>query len=392
MMTTNSNDSVFLKKMNDPELLSAAHARVSAEKKATLSVLYCLREIEQRRLHLARGFQSMFDFVTRELGYSPAAAQRRILAMRLLREIPELEIKIEQGLMTLDTAARVQGFFNQEQKSVGKFSVEKKKKVLSELEGKSSRQCERILASRSSQPEAFLRPDSVKPVGASSVEVRFVAAESLVKELGRLRELLSHKNPSLSMAELIAELAKIALAELDPARRNKAGSKTDKSKNSEAPVELSLQPSITPTQEALPGRQANLDKARQRLPETSIHPAPKLKPRLKVEQGARTRYIPIRIRSEVFERDGYRCAFVDPLTGRRCDSRFQLELDHWRVPFAKGGMNSASNLQILCKNHNLLRAVQVYGASKMSSWSGRKPPGASCYKNPRLSFRRIGSQ
>jgi hypothetical protein len=378
---TNSNYQTLLKHMKDSDLLSAAHERVRAEKAATLAVLHCLREIEQRRLHIARGFQSLFDFATRELGYSPAAAQRRILAMRLLREIPALEAKIEQGLMTLDTAARAQGFFKQEEKLAGQVSLEKKKEVLAQLEGKSSRQCERILASRSSQPESFLRPDSIKPVGKSSVEVRFVAEEGLMKDLARLRELLSHKNPSISMAELIGEMAKIVLAKLDPARQSKAGAKTNDFKTSRVPAVSVASQSVQTPQEisvkAQVNSKANLSEASPGLTKASVTPAPELKSELKSKPKStprtRTRYIPLQIRRDVFKRDGYRCTYFDPLSGRRCESRFQLELDHWRVPFAQGGENNAGNLKVVCKSHNQWRAVEIYGYSKMSGFLGGKP-------------------
>ena len=49
-------------------------------------VLDHLREIEARRLHLTRGYGSLFDYVVHELGYTAAAAWRRIKAMRLCEQ------------------------------------------------------------------------------------------------------------------------------------------------------------------------------------------------------------------------------------------------------------------------------------------------------------------
>ena len=53
-------------------------------------------------------------------------------------------------------------------------------------------------------------------------------------------------------------------------------------------------------------------------------------------RARRSRYIPAPVRREVWRRDGSCCSFVDPHSGRRCSSRFLLELDHL-VPFARGG-------------------------------------------------------
>ena len=49
-------------------------------------------------------------------------------------------------------------------------------------------------------------------------------------------------------------------------------------------------------------------------------------------RARRSRYIPAPVRREVWRRDGGCCSYVDPHSGRRCGSRFLLELDHV-VPF-----------------------------------------------------------
>ena len=52
--------------------------------------------------------------------------------------------------------------------------------------------------------------------------------------------------------------------------------------------------------------------------------------------GSRSRYIPVAVRREVWRRDHGCCSYVDPHSGRRCGSRYRLEIDHV-VPFALGG-------------------------------------------------------
>ena len=68
----------------------------------------------------------------------------------------------------------------------------------------------------------------------------------------------------------------------------------------------------------------------------------------------RSRYIPAPVRRAVWRRDGGCCSYVDPHSGRRCGSRFLLELDHI-VPFALGGSAEPGNLRLRCSAHHRLR-------------------------------------
>ena len=66
------------------------------------------------------------------------------------------------------------------------------------------------------------------------------------------------------------------------------------------------------------------------------------------------RSIPAAVRREVWQRDQGCCSYVDRHTGRRCGSRFFLELDHI-VPVARGGSAEARNLRIRCSAHHRYR-------------------------------------
>ena len=74
--------------------------------------------------------------------------------------------------------------------------------------------------------------------------------------------------------------------------------------------------------------------------------------------------IPAAVRREVWKRDGGCCTHVAP-DGTRCDSRWQLELDHL-VPFALGGPNTVDNLAVRCRVHNQFRAEASFGRDHMA--------------------------
>src|SRR6185369_3704675 len=72
-------------------------------------------------------------------------------------------------------------------------------------------------------------------------------------------------------------------------------------------------------------------------------------------KSAPTRYIRKAERHAVAERSQGRCEYVDPLTERRCESRYRLQFEH-RIPFSLGGGRDAGTPLHYCAAPNRLRA------------------------------------
>ena len=66
------------------------------------------------------------------------------------------------------------------------------------------------------------------------------------------------------------------------------------------------------------------------------------------------RPIPAAVRRHVWLRDGGRCCYRDPLTGRRCNSSHLLQIDHL-LPVAEGGGPEPENLALSCFAHHRMR-------------------------------------
>lgn len=94
-----------MKNLSNENLLMEIKRSVAAERVAISEVLQYLAEVEDRKLHLARGYASLWDFVTKYLGYSEGEAYRRIQSMRLLREEPQAKQDLEEGRISLTVAA-----------------------------------------------------------------------------------------------------------------------------------------------------------------------------------------------------------------------------------------------------------------------------------------------
>lgn len=80
---------------------------------------------------------------------------------------------------------------------------------------------------------------------------------------------------------------------------------------------------------------------------------------LKVE-SKRTRSISSKIKEAVLKRDKHRCVKCKkgPYENGRMYTK-DIEIDHIH-PYSKGGINDMSNLQVLCKDHNLKKMNKIY--------------------------------
>ena len=71
-------------------------------------------------------------------------------------------------------------------------------------------------------------------------------------------------------------------------------------------------------------------------------------------QSPPRRHIPAAVRRRVWLRDGGRCRYRDPLSGRRCNSSYLLQIDHL-LPVAQGGGEDPANLRLACFAHHRMR-------------------------------------
>ena len=367
-----------LKLISDNELIFDLKNLVSEERELLTTILRYLKEVENRKIYLQKGFSSMFAYVTEELGYSEGAAQRRILAMRLLKDLPEVESKIESGEISLSVASQVQSYLRKKEK---KAPIKKEEKIalVNSLAGTSSRECERKLIKLS--PDTALPREITRPITDEITLIQFLANKDLMKMIQRAKELTSHQNPEGKHDKLFTKALALLIKTIDPAQREARRSKQANSVQwTEANCAVGKGESkslihscgIRPVQSQRP---TTVGKA---LPESSkkssvLSESPptllRSKLRFELRQGnasavkPKNRHIPNATRDKVWLRDQGRCQFKDKQTGKICGSKKYLELDH-RFPFALGGEHSEQSLQLRCRNHNLYRAEILTGSKK----------------------------
>lgn len=350
-----------MSQISKEKLLNDTQQLASEERRITAKLIQHLQEIDRRRLHLELGYGSLFDFVTRHLHYSESSAQRRIDAMRLSREIPEVRHAVESGTLTLSTVGQLQKFFRHEQKEKQKsYSADEKRELLHQMEGLSSRECERTLASLS---PTYVQTEKTRAVSETHTQVSFTADTQLMADLERLKNLWAHQIPHFTYAQLFAKMAQIALNQADPLRKKVRPQKVNHSTAASA-VNASHDAKANPDTNAKLDTKTNPDTktTEHKREHEHEHEATQCPP-----SKEKSQYIPAADRRHVWRKDEARCAYISPQTGLRCRSSYMLEIDHIDAQ-ALGGSNDPENLRLLCRNHNQLHAVQTFGAEKMAQF------------------------
>ncbi|MBK9294054.1 MAG: hypothetical protein IPM57_06350 [Oligoflexia bacterium] len=305
-----------LKALSKSDLILELKNLVLEERKLLSLVLDYLLEVQTRRLYLEMGYPSLFEFCVKELQYSESAAQRRISAMRLMRDIPEVKTKIESGNLNLTTLAQAAMFIGQEKRVNQKsYNINQKRELLVKLENKSKKECEKELIKIS--PLATIPKERERLITEEKIEVRFVITKELKEKLERVKALISHKKANPSYEELLSELAEIALNKLEKSR----------------------------CQSALPPAEVKKSDAQK------AH-----------KESPNSRYIPTEIKRQVWKRDQGRCQYVSDKnfnagkhenskdqkdnaidsSAQKCNSTHFIQIDHI-IPFSHGGSSADIN-------------------------------------------------
>jgi hypothetical protein len=183
-------------------------------------------------------------------------------------------------------------------------------------------------------------------VGASLEELHLRAMQSLVTELEKRKYAVTTKRLAKSDAAKSAKLVRLG-ADAHADSESSSGSDSDSDARSDSESSSGSDSDSD----------ARSDSESESLGDGDGHNDANANPR------QRGRYVPARIRREVFERDEARCSYVDE-RGERCRETTLLELHHLQS-FALGGAHCSENLALRCRAHNVLAAEQDFGRTYM---------------------------
>jgi hypothetical protein len=324
-----------LKFLSNTELHLQTKSKTEQERRQTIEILWHLRENEKRMLYAEMGFRDLKEYCVKELKYSEGSAWRRISAMRLLKEMPEVEQKIQAGDLNLTQISMARAHFREV-----KATLAEKKETLLEIENQTKKTTERVLAERKPEGLIEILQETEKAKRGGGLQVTLVLDEELQEELEEIQILLGKSYSKLELLKLMTRQTLVRLR-----KKVKPAVKLPPNMKSQVP----LKPLADVTSDVI---FSNHQRKAQPLGSGCV---------------AKSRYISVSVRRKVQIRDRNQCQYKDPATGRRCEENLKLQIEH-KQPFAKGGDSNPENLQLLCANHNRLRAVQQFGVQKMQKY------------------------
>lgn len=293
-----------LSKLNNFELESSLKGLVTKERNLLHVILEHIREVDTRKIYLERAYPSMYEYLVKELQYSGSAAMRRLEAARLLKQLPELSVSIQNGSLNLTQIGELSKAIKEKEKTTEqKVSSLHKAELVALISGKSTRDTQKELAQALDIPVATYDRQRVQK--DESVRLELTISKELFEKLNRCRDLASHRIANevdgASFSALFEVLATSYLM------KNQAqGKAAAKDVPRQAPASEKINKTLTPRTKRL-----------------------------------------------ILNRDKC-CQYKDPTSGKQCGSTFLLQTDHKSSRWA-GGNNAQVNLQILCAGHNQMK-------------------------------------
>lgn len=349
------------KQVSNEELIRKLESLVRLEKKTTAEIIDFIREVDRRKLYLERGHTSLFSYLTKDLGYTPASAQRRIDSARLLQALPEIKTDLAEGSLNLMQVSLVAQCLRQKQKEEPRAvtSVEVKRDLLEQIKNQDLESTQKILSQSLDLPvEVFERSKVQKD---DSLRLEITLSKSQQQVILHAKEILSHVLPGAGWAEVFTHLAEELVKRKDPARERRPRQLAVTSKMEAAQGQVPGPSNPVAPMKQFPLFPPTVSKSERR----SQRARPGLSESSRLPHLTRQRRaVPLPVRRAIFQKDRC-CQWTDPRTKQICGSRFQLQIDHIQ-PLWAGGRNSPGNLQLLCSTHNRAKYRQESRIRRLS--------------------------
>ncbi len=304
-----------LNSLPNSQLFASFENLVRRERKITAQVLECIAEIDRRKIYLEKNFTSLFDYLVKDLGYSPGATMRRIDGARLLRELPEVIEKVQNGSITLSQANQLERASRELKKNRNEIlSTENKRALLLQIENTTQKQTEQILATSLDLPIAPVQKETLHKDQSVTLTITFTSQQ--MKILEQAQNMISHAVSTNNWADVVTHLAKREVARRTSVRKPSVQKVNEDQASNDEPTVLQTVATVAAVK-------------------SEKRPA-----------------IPAAIRKQLI-RPSATCSHRD-YQGKPCDNKKFLQIDHIHS-WSRGGTHEPQNLQVLCAAHNRLK-------------------------------------
>ena len=305
---THVDQLVQLTHLSNPDLEANLKQLIHQERKLLHLILLHIKEVESRRLYLKKAYPSLFEYLTKEYGYSAGSAMRRIEASRLLRDVPQLARQIQSGQVNLSQITEISRAIKKSQKITQRFvSKQEKEDLVLKVAGLSLSETQKVVSL-----ELDIKPKEIEKQRTQqdeSVRVEMTLTKQQMQKLNKCKDLAAHLLEQRKMNTSLASVLEVVMDQF--LKERGCGAEAEKKKTAQA-------------------------KGASQAKSTS-----------KMEVN---KTLTAKTKSIILKRD-LCCQYTDPLTNKKCGSTFKLEIDH-KQPRWADGEHRISNLQALCKQHN----------------------------------------
>ena len=336
----------------------------SDERQVQVDFLLHLDEFDRRRAYLELGYGSLWTFCLESLHLREGPAGRRITAMRVLRRFPRLAGALRDGKLCLTTLALLGPVLTEENAD----------DLLARAAFKTTADVDHLVAS--------LRPRQAPRAGLRQLTVPARAASGAVPEAPpgaaprpEVEDVAPPGPPSPPAVEDRASPESAPGLEPPRPRTAELRAVSENQWSLRVTVGRTLKDDLETLAALLSHkvRRGDLAAVLHEAIRCAIEKHGKRKGAVRPARKAAPRAAPrnptavsAEVRRQVWERDQGRCAWASP-EGKRCNSRWQVEVDHVEVA-ARGGPGTLENLRLACRSHNLLHAEETYGPEHMKKY------------------------
>ena len=319
--STNLLGAKNMKFMTFTEINEKLVVLVRNERQLTHQILNHILLFQKCNGHLKLGYSSMHQYLTRGLGYSDDQAYRRLKAARLINELPEVADQFQTAKLNLSQMAEAQKAFEaSERETKAPVKKEIKAALIANLHKVNNFQTKSILTTElklKSKTEEKINPQSDQ-----TVRLELSLTKMQFEKLQTIKNLVSHQIPDLNTAKALEMLCDFYISKKQ-STSVKTVTKTKK-----------VTKTTAKTQELETITQNFMDAIKQSdVIQNNNSMISQVKSSIK-----QSRYIPIAIKKAVFEKSQGCCEYVGS-TGLRCNSRYQVQIDHHHQAYCFGGKN-----------------------------------------------------